>query len=406
MVLALCGMLLASSASGVTIQIDYTYDTSNFFGSGNPSGSTAGTQARTALEAAADFYSDVLEDTLAAIAVPPPFNSGSGTGRVEWNWSLEFFHPSAADPSTKVTLTNQYIPADVFRIFVGARDLPGNELGVVNGVGWSVDPVSTGGFTQQEINQLTSINNTFVAAVSQRGEPASEYAAWGGAISFDRIPNTSWHYRHDVPVVAGRSDLYSVALHEMAHTLGAGLGSIWNGLVSNGRFIGPEAVVEYGGTVPLRCASGQCDHWAEGTQSETFLTSVAQETLLDPTLAAGQRRLLTMLDAAALSDLGWDVAPAPEPPVLAGDYNGDNRVTAADYVVWRNTFGDTGSNLAADGNKNNQVDQGDYTMWKNNFGAVGSGAGSAVVPEPGTVWLMVSVLVNLFARRLFRPGVA
>jgi hypothetical protein len=65
---------------------------------------------------------------------------------------------------------------------------------------------------------------------------------------------------------------------------------------------------------------------------------------------------------------------------LAGDYNSDGKVDAADYVVWRKTDGS----------------QQGYDTWRNNFGAMaGSGAASAAagavaaVPEPASLMLLV-----------------
>ena len=52
---------------------------------------------------------------------------------------------------------------------------------------------------------------------------------------------------------------------------------------------------------------------------------------------------------------------------LAGDYNGDGTVNAADYTIWRNTKG-SADDLRADGNHNGIVDQGDYDLWHANFG--------------------------------------
>jgi hypothetical protein len=65
-------------------------------------------------------------------------------------------------------------------------------------------------------------------------------------------------------------------------------------------------------------------------------------------------------------------------PAAFGDYNRDGRVTAADYIVWRNTEGDTVAPFAgADGNGNSMIDQGDYQVWRNNFGnTVPPGAGN------------------------------
>jgi hypothetical protein len=78
-----------------------------------------------------------------------------------------------------------------------------------------------------------------------------------------------------------------------------------------------------------------------------------------------------------------------QPTALLGDYNHDGIVDAADYTVWRDSLGQSGSNLAADGNHNGVVDAGDLDIWKTNFGqtAGGAPAGSGAstnssVPEP------------------------
>jgi len=79
------------------------------------------------------------------------------------------------------------------------------------------------------------------------------------------------------------------------------------------------------------------------------------------------------------------------PPCLAGDYNRDGSVDAADYVVWRVTFGQSREGLAADGD--GEIDAGDYTVWTTNFGAdcsTGAGAGLAAIPEPvGSLLLLI-----------------
>ena len=80
------------------------------------------------------------------------------------------------------------------------------------------------------------------------------------------------------------------------------------------------------------------------------------------------------------------------PTPLAGDYNTDGVVDAADYTVWRNKLG-SGVSLPNDNTPGVAAD--DYTRWKANFGAVspgigdGSGAASlnATVPEPSTALL-------------------
>ncbi len=55
-------------------------------------------------------------------------------------------------------------------------------------------------------------------------------------------------------------------------------------------------------------------------------------------------------------------------PAVTGDYNFDNTVDAADYVVWRKNLGSTTA-LSADGNGDRLVDARDHAVWRANFGA-------------------------------------
>ena len=89
--------------------------------------------------------------------------------------------------------------------------------------------------------------------------------------------------------------------------------------------------------------------------------------------------------------------------LLAGDYNSDGVVGAADYLVWRNSVGELGSGLPADGNGNGQIDPGDYEIWKNNFGlTTGNGAGRGArvtVPEPASALLLILAMSIWLLRR-------
>jgi hypothetical protein len=76
---------------------------------------------------------------------------------------------------------------------------------------------------------------------------------------------------------------------------------------------------------------------------------------------------------------------------LAGDFNGDGTVNAADYVVWRKNFGTQAS----------------YDTWRANFGhTAGSGAAlpsaeplSAAVPEPATLVILLVGALAMSTRR-------
>jgi hypothetical protein len=93
-----------------------------------------------------------------------------------------------------------------------------------------------------------------------------------------------------------------------------------------------------------------------------------------------------------------------------GDFNGDGRIEADDYVVWRRTMGQmVVHGTGADANGDAFVDDADYAIWKAGFGAVGMVTGSGTqaraasqpVPELATVMLCLIGVAGLlgFVRR-------
>lgn len=126
------------------------------------------------------------------------------------------------------------------------------------------------------------------------------------------------------------------------------------------------------------------------SSSQALFASKEADALASGTgAAAGSFAPRLLLDAVLI-----------ESPVLAGDYNGDGMVDAADYSVWRDR-------LAAGGPLQNEtaspgvVDQADYDAWKANFGANagnGGSGGHAPVPEPAS-WLMAIAAICRVAHR-------
>jgi T5SS/PEP-CTERM-associated repeat protein len=119
---------------------------------------------------------------------------------------------------------------------------------------------------------------------------------------------------------------------------------------------------------------------------------------------------LTFGEMPTLPDgLKWDLDVGATQVVLnvvsapAGDYNVDGVVDAADYVVWRRSAGQSGSNLAADGNNDGVVDTSDYNFWRSRIGHVtGNSAGprlAASIPEPATYIGLTTGLILVLAKR-------
>jgi hypothetical protein len=93
-------------------------------------------------------------------------------------------------------------------------------------------------------------------------------------------------------------------------------------------------------------------------------------------------------------------------PILAGDFNGDATVDAADYVVWRVAM--TGGTVLRNETASlGIVDQADYDAWRANYGAAGSQSSqseAATVPEPACRFLLLSGwLAYPWVYRVARP---
>jgi beta-glucanase (GH16 family) len=91
---------------------------------------------------------------------------------------------------------------------------------------------------------------------------------------------------------------------------------------------------------------------------------------------------------------------------LSGDYNGDQRVDAADYVVWRNSVGQSAIGHAADGSGNGIVDNADFLIWRSSFGAMAGTVGTmaAQIPEPRTATFIAIALWRAMCLRASRSN--
>jgi hypothetical protein len=220
---------------------------------------------------------------------------------------------------------------------------------------------------------------------------------------FDPAPQA-----RNLPVPVDKTDAYSVLLHELTHAIGFnGWRDGTTGAVpgsppyestfdkwetfdgTNLFFTGPAAEASYGGPVAITFGN----NFHIGNDLPRPGSDLVPDLMNGVVFYRGTRYDISPLDRAILSDAGVAVmAPA------SGDYNHNGVVDAADYTVLRDTLGST-TNLAADGNGNGVIDAGDYAVWKTNFGqTAGSGAGAAV-PEPATLWLLLTGILTMCCRR-------
>lgn len=281
-------MLLAASqtASAITINLDYSYDSSSFF---------ADSSRRSLMQSAASYFESRLTDDFEAIT-----SSGSNS------MTAQFWNPSGTG---SISVNNFSVAADTITVYVGAKNHSGSTLATGGYGGWEATGTSSFFDTIYHRGESSYMYNDPTA-----GEIAAEFNPWGGTISFDT--DSTWYFDDDLSTTESftGSDFYSVALHELGHILGLGSADSWDNLINgSNEFTGVNSVAENSGNVPLTSDGA---HWAEDTMS--FVDGVAQEAAMDPNLTVGTRKLFTVLDWAALDDIGWDVMPTsvPLPPAL------------------------------------------------------------------------------------------
>jgi hypothetical protein len=181
--------------------------------------------------------------------------------------------------------------------------------------------------------------------------------------------------------------------------------------------LGADSVlkIELGGTLPgtqydqLNVAG---DLKLDGRLEVSFIngfTPAAGQTF-DFLIGGNVSGAFSSLTLPTLPSLTWDTSQLTSGVLslmhasVAGDYNQDGAVDAADYVVWRNNLG-SGTSLPNDDTPG--VGPDDYNRWRSHFGqTAGSGAVipstaslSAAVPEPSTAMLLILTAASALIRR-------
>lgn len=329
----------ARSSSALTVVVDYSADaaTENFFG--------LRPLAKAAVDAAAADLSALLAPTHFTAISPsgvPNVNAISGTSgstTVTANWDYIYNNPSTG---VEVTIPGPSIAADIFVIYVG---MDGNVLGE-GAPGSASVSLGASGFASQLVaatNAMQAASNTYMnrgagpvlgtlTGTLTLGATTAPFAvSYGPGIGTATFENDTdnngsadslatldnfWHYDRTTAVAAGKNDFYSVALHELLHALAFGTSETWTGLVSGTTWLGTNGKALNGGSGANLVDAGG-DHLRSGLMSTNVYTGSAQEVAMDPSITTGTRKQLTAMDVAVLKDLGYSVAPVPEPGAFA-----------------------------------------------------------------------------------------
>ena len=152
---------------------------------------------------------------------------------------------------------------------------------------------------------------------------------------------------------------------------------------------------------------------SSGSVSGSFLNQIdaalgsgnLHQLLLNTSTPGMKSGMITIMSTSQMVQNGAINIPISYLVLLAGDYNQNGVVDAADYILWRNMFGQNVANgTGADGSGNGLIDADDYDVWTAHFGegagGVGANAGlpNSVIPEPNScALLLISVCLTSLA---------
>ena len=318
-------LVLASPAWALQIDLDFSIDQANgdFFGQHQV--------AKTALLAAANDIDTLINSGLGAVT-QNHFVGTSGGATATLDMNASFTNPATG---ADVTVNPVSLAANHVTVYVGMQKLTGTTLGEGGTGSAGYQLTYGGGTTAQQSAAFVSAQNA-AAAVYQRGAgpvvgritgnfngttPVNlPFGALFGSVWFDNDTNNDnvvddfatlnayWHFDASTLPSANQNDFYSVALHELLHSIGFGTSETWDLQASGTTWSGANAKALNGGSGLNLVDTG---HINQNVMSTRLFDGAAQEPVMTPSITTGERKYLTAMDAAFLRDLNYVTVPEP-----------------------------------------------------------------------------------------------
>ncbi|NER96177.1 MAG: calcium-binding protein [Symploca sp. SIO1B1] len=289
--------------SNFNIKFDYRFDDPSNGGTGffnDP-------ERRAALDAAAAIWESIIQDDFTPVSI-----SNQEEAIAVKNPASIKLNPQTGEIQSQDVVFIENIKIDDLVVFVGANEHPGETLAFSTPI-------------------LSSDNPSLV----NRFNNPDNFEPWTGIISFDTTPldvtDNGWYFGFNAQVPKNKSDFISVAIHELGHVLGIGNSPAYNKhkeeiVEGVNIFEGSFSKAVYGAQldkenkisqdVPL---SPDGTHLKANLLNDDFPAEDGTlKALMEPRLFQEKRIPLTVLDAALLQDIGYQIDPNVLPVPVSG----------------------------------------------------------------------------------------